>query len=97
MNSETPVATAPAGPARVLVLGAGVIGSVYAGRLLQAGHHVVMLARGQRLADLRAHGLVLEDAQPGRRIQLPVQVVETPRGGGRYDLLSPTPNGRTAV
>ena len=32
---------------RVLVLGAGVIGSVYAARLLQAGHHVMLLARGQ--------------------------------------------------
>ena len=54
-------------PMRVLVLGAGVIGSVYAARLLRAGHHVVMLARGQRLADLRAHGLVLEDAQSNHR------------------------------
>ena len=48
MDNEAPVAVAPAaGPLRVLVLGAGVIGSVYAGRLLQAGHHVVMLARVQ--------------------------------------------------
>jgi 2-dehydropantoate 2-reductase len=59
--------TVAAGTTRVLVLGAGVVGSAYAGRLLQAGHHVVMLARGQRLADLRAHGLVLEDAQSNHR------------------------------
>ena len=36
---------------RILVLGAGVIGSVYAGKLLEAGHEVVLLARGSRLAD----------------------------------------------
>ena len=52
---------------RVLVLGAGVIGSVYAGKLLQAGHEVVVLARGHRLSDLQAHGLVLQDAESGDR------------------------------
>ncbi len=65
MNSETPVATAPAGPSRVLVLGAGMIRSVYAGRLLQAGSHEVMLARGQRLADLGATGLSWRTRSPG--------------------------------
>ena len=74
-------------PMRVLVLGAGVIGSVYAARLLRAGHHVVMLARGQRLADLRGHGLVLENAETGQRTQLPVPVVEAPSAGGHYDLV----------
>jgi len=49
---------AAAGPARVLVLGAGEIGSVYAGGLLQAGHHVVIVARGQRLADLRTRKVI---------------------------------------
>ena len=38
--------TRPSEPMRILVLGAGVIGSVCAGTLLQAGHHVVLLARG---------------------------------------------------
>ena len=55
---------------QVLVLGTGVIGSVYAGRPLQAGHHVVLLTRDQRLADLCAHGLVLQDLQSGRQTQL---------------------------
>jgi ketopantoate reductase len=50
---------------RILVFGAGVIGSVYAVKLLQAGHEVVMLARGRRLSDLQTHGLVLEDAKSG--------------------------------
>jgi ketopantoate reductase len=43
---------------RILTVGAGVIGSVSAGKLLQAGHHLVMLARGRRLAGLRTHRLV---------------------------------------
>ena len=72
---------------RILVLGAGVIGSVYAGKLLQAGHRVVLLARDQRLAELQAHGLVLEDAQSGRRTTLPVSAVATFPAAARYDLV----------
>ena len=48
---------------RILVLGAGVIGSLYVGRLLEAGHEVVLVARGVRLTDLLAHGLILQDAE----------------------------------
>lgn len=51
------------GPARILVVGAGVIGSVYGAKLLQAGNRVVILARGTRLTDLRTCGLVLDDAE----------------------------------
>lgn len=50
---------------RILVFGAGVIGSVYAAHLLRAGHEVTLLARGQRLADLTASGLVVENAESG--------------------------------
>jgi 2-dehydropantoate 2-reductase len=44
---------------RVLVVGAGVIGSVYAGQLAEAGQEVILLARGGRLEDLRRSGLRL--------------------------------------
>jgi 2-dehydropantoate 2-reductase len=72
---------------RILVLGAGVIGSVYAGKLLQAGHEVVLLARGPRLADLQTHGLILEDAQSGSRSVLPVPSVSEPVADDRFDLV----------
>jgi 2-dehydropantoate 2-reductase len=72
---------------RILVLGAGVIGSVYAGRLLQAGHDVVLLARGERLADLQRRGLILEDAESGYRTVLPVVSVAEPTAGDRFDLV----------
>ena len=52
---------------RTLVYGAGPLGSLYAARLQQAGVQVALLARGQRLADLREHGVVLEDAFSGQR------------------------------
>ena len=72
---------------RILVLGAGVIGSVYAGKLLQAGHEVVLLARGPRLVDLQTQGLILEDAQSGNRSVLPVPSVSEPEADDRFDLV----------
>lgn len=72
---------------RILVFGAGVIGSVYARHLLRAGHQVTLLARGRRLADLTASGLVLENAESGQREVLPVTAVDAPEPGERYDLV----------
>lgn len=72
---------------RILVLGAGVIGSIYAGRLLEAGHEVVLMARGRRLDDLQAHGLILQDAESGKRTEMPVAVVRRPAPDDHFDLV----------
>jgi 2-dehydropantoate 2-reductase len=48
---------------KILVYGAGVLGSLYAARLAESGQEVSILARGQRLRDLWEHGIVLEDAR----------------------------------
>lgn len=72
---------------RILVLGAGVIGSVYAGRLLQAGHEVVLMARGARLADLQTHGLILHNAESGDRTALPALAVSEPDPDDDFDLV----------
>jgi len=72
---------------RTLVIGAGVIGSVYASKLLAAGHEVVLLAHGGRLADLGASGLILEEAQSGHRTALPVPVVAALDPLDRYDVV----------
>jgi 2-dehydropantoate 2-reductase len=69
---------------KLLVYGAGVTGSVVAACLHEAGHDVSLLARGERLAALRRHGVQLaeEDSPVVRRV--PVPAVEHPDGG--YDL-----------
>lgn len=72
---------------RILVIGACVIGSVYAGKLLEAGHEVVLLARGRRLADLQASGLILEEAQSGQRTALSAAAVAALDPADRYDLV----------
>lgn len=58
---------------RVSVLGAGVVGRTYAGLLAAAGHDVSLVARGARLDELRATGVVLETG--GRTTRPPVTVV----------------------
>jgi 2-dehydropantoate 2-reductase len=72
---------------KILVYGAGVLGSLCAARLQQGGHDVSLLARGQRLADLREHGLVLEDSQSGQRTVTQVNVVEALEPDDAYDLV----------
>ncbi|MEV4053831.1 2-dehydropantoate 2-reductase N-terminal domain-containing protein [Amycolatopsis sp. NPDC049688] len=71
---------------KVLVYGAGVTGSLLSARLHDAGHDVSLVARGERLAALRRHGVQLaeEDSPVVRRV--PVPVVERPAGG--YDLIA---------
>ncbi|NJQ01297.1 ketopantoate reductase family protein [Streptomyces zingiberis] len=69
---------------KLLVYGAGVCGSLFAARLYEAGLDVSLLARGERLASLRRHGVRLaEEGSPAVR-RVPVPVVEHPAGG--YDL-----------
>ncbi|MFJ2511527.1 ketopantoate reductase family protein [Streptomyces griseoviridis] len=71
---------------KLLVYGAGVLGSLFAARLHEAGHDVSLLARGERLAALRRSGVLLaEEGSPGVR-RIPVPVVEDPAGG--YDLVA---------
>jgi 2-dehydropantoate 2-reductase len=72
---------------RILIVGAGVIGSVYAGRLLAAGHAVTLCARSDRLAELEGSGLILEDAQTGQRVCHQAAVVgPTEAAGVRCDI-----------
>ncbi|HEY2187856.1 MAG TPA: 2-dehydropantoate 2-reductase N-terminal domain-containing protein [Caldimonas sp.] len=58
----------------IVVLGAGTQGTLYGVRLASAGHSVLLIARGQRAAELRSLGATIEHALSGRRqvIRLPV-------------------------
>jgi 2-dehydropantoate 2-reductase len=72
---------------KILVYGAGPLGSLFAARLAQGGHHVSLLARGQRLADLRQHGIVLEDGMSGERTVTRLPIVESLAPDDAYDLV----------
>ncbi|MBB6633329.1 ketopantoate reductase family protein [Cohnella thailandensis] len=70
---------------KLLVYGAGVLGSLYSARLHEAGHDVSLLARGKRLAALRRHGVQLAEGDSPIVRSVPVPAVEHPVGG--YDLI----------
>jgi 2-dehydropantoate 2-reductase len=73
-------------PMKILVYGAGVIGTLYAARLQEAGHQVTVLARSSRLADIRRHGLLLEDIVSGAHFVTQVGVTEALSPEDHYDL-----------
>ena len=72
---------------RVLVYGAGPLGSLFAARLQEGGNDVSILARGQRLADLHEHGIVLHDVRTKQQTVTRVNVVEALAPEDAYDLV----------
>ena len=72
---------------RILVFGAGVLGSLYAARLKQSGQDVTILARNTRFANIKEYGIVLQHALSGTREVVIVPVVEHLLDEDRYDLI----------
>ncbi|MBN1451826.1 MAG: hypothetical protein JW963_12490, partial [Anaerolineales bacterium] len=72
---------------KILVYGAGPLGSLFAARLQEGGHDVALLARGQRLADLKENGIVLVDTQTGRKTVVHPCLVERLAPEDAYDLV----------
>ncbi|PDW01355.1 ketopantoate reductase family protein [Candidatus Viridilinea mediisalina] len=70
-----------------LIFGAGPLGSLFAARLAQAGQRVTLLARGQRLADLQEHGIVLEQSLSGEREVVRVDTTAQLAPDDHYDLI----------
>ncbi|WP_344661338.1 ketopantoate reductase family protein [Catenulispora subtropica] len=61
---------------RYIIIGAGAVGGSIGGRLAEAGHDVVLVARGAHLTALREHGLRL--LTPDGDLQLPIPAVAGP-------------------
>ena len=63
---------------RILVFGAGAIGSFLGHRLAAAGHDVTLVGRASYVRAVRQHGLILEHGD-GHRVQAPVSSAVQPR------------------
>lgn len=72
---------------KIIVYGAGNIGCLYAARLSESGQDVTVLARGQRLRELREHGIRLEEFGTGRRTVVRVPAVERLQVSDDYELV----------
>jgi 2-dehydropantoate 2-reductase len=71
---------------RILVFGAGVLGSLCAARLHDAGHDVTILARGDRLTSIRERGIVVRDEAAGLTSTSLVPVIDSLDPADRYDV-----------
>jgi hypothetical protein len=58
-----------------------------AARLKESGQEISILARGQRLADIREHGIILEEVSSDRQSTTRVKVVEQLEPEDAYDLV----------
>ncbi len=71
---------------KILIFGAGVIGSVYAGKLALAGHRVSVLARNRRLTELQLNGLLL--SENGKKVvKTNVAIISELKTDDIYDLI----------
>ena len=71
---------------RIVIVGAGMQGSLYGARLAHAGHELVFIARGRRAEELRRDGAVIENALTGRRATGRATVANTLDPGMTADL-----------
>ena len=71
---------------RILIYGAGAIGSDLGALLSASGEDVQLLARGAQLAALQANGVTVEhQGQPS--VQVPVKALSAEECSGRFDLI----------
>jgi 2-dehydropantoate 2-reductase len=73
--------------ARILVIGAGVNGSVCAERLFERGVDVTVLARGKRLAEIESNGIVIENPFSQKRRVAKVRAIGELAPGDAYDYI----------
>ncbi|MBM3137421.1 MAG: ketopantoate reductase family protein [Chloroflexi bacterium] len=72
---------------RILVYGAGPLGSLLAARLHQGGQEVTLIARGQRLLDLKQHGICLKSWTTQDEETVSVRLIENLDPDDCYDLI----------
>jgi len=69
----------------MLIVGAGVIGTVYGAHIAAAGHQVSVLGHGRRTGEVAAAGLRARDVLGGGHVDAAAEVV--PDAGGDYDIV----------
>lgn len=72
---------------KILVFGAGVIGSIYAARLYEANGGTTLLARGARYEKLKQNGVILKNVLTGKQTIYAVPLVRQLAPDDFYDLI----------
>jgi 2-dehydropantoate 2-reductase len=71
---------------RIAVFGSGAVGGYFGGRLAQSGEDVVFIARGDHLAAIRRHGLVVSSVS-GDFVVQPAGATDDPSALGSVDVV----------
>jgi len=61
---------------RILVYGAGVIGSIFAGKIAKTGYDVTILARGNRLNEIKEKGIILYNSINGKMDTIKIKTID---------------------
>lgn len=71
---------------RIVILGAGAVGGYFGGRLAQAGHDVVFIARGEHLKAMQSRGLRV-DSIDGDFVLPSIEATDNPSGVRGVDVV----------
>src|SRR5215469_8270912 len=72
---------------RILVYGAGAIGSIFAGKMAKNGYHITVLARGNRYKELINNGIILKNSLNNKLETIKTNVIETLNEDDTYDYI----------
>jgi 2-dehydropantoate 2-reductase len=72
---------------KVLICGAGVIGSIFASKLQSSGNDVTILARGNRYKEIINQGVVIQDAKTKAPLITKVKVIKELSPEDYYDYI----------
>ena len=72
---------------KILIYGAGVIGSIYAAKLFEAKNDVTILARGKRFEILQQNGVIMREQVTGKMTTARIPLVQQLATNDFYDLI----------
>ena len=72
---------------KILIYGAGVIGSIFAGKLAKNGYNITVLARGNRYKEILENGIILKNSLNNKLETIKTNVIMTLNENDTYDYI----------
>ena len=72
---------------KILIYGAGVIGSIFSGKLAQNGYDATILARGNRYNEIKKNGIVLYNPLNNKTIEIKIKAIDILLENDFYDYI----------